>query len=287
MARIRSLRPTAWSDPRFVALSRGAQQTLLGIVLVCCDDAGRAPAHPRQVLGALYPTASTITEADVAAELDELAETSLLVRYAGTNGMPYVAVAEWGDRSSPWYQRVDHPSQSLHPEPPRGPREPRASYSANPHETLARPSRDAHPAGEDSNGSNGRHPSGAGDPREPLARPSATDVKGREMEEGEEPPEGVLPPSIPEERKGETLASSARVPREDADYRRRRKRAAEYAQAHPDELQDVERVVDLQLAREGQPARQLLGEELRRTMIVAELLRRANAAETAAAANPR
>jgi hypothetical protein len=261
MPRIRTIRPTVWTDPRFVELSRSARLTLVGIVSKVLDDHGRGSANPRVLRGEIYPCDDTVTVAEVGRELEDIFASGILRAYSA-NSQQYLHLPEWSDDSSPWCQKIDKPSKSILPPPP----------GSVPHET-----------------------SRTLDERSTKARRAVpTDGKGKEESGGDERGERESPGGThappPGEMRHESDSpnvrgaiddseQSAREAEEDA-HRRRRAQAATFAKEHPEVLEQVEAAVDRQL--EGRSGWRNI-EETRKALILGELLKRMKAHDSAGA----
>lgn len=112
MARIRSIKPTFWSDEKIGVLPREVRMTFLGLISALADDHGRLVGTARIVRGAVYPYDDDISIADVEGHLAQLAAAGRILRYQ-VNGSEYIAIQNWAR-----HQRVDRPSPSLLPPPP-------------------------------------------------------------------------------------------------------------------------------------------------------------------------
>jgi hypothetical protein len=112
MARIRSVKPTFWTDEKIGLLPRDVRLTFLGLISAMADDHGRLPGVARLVRGAVYPFDEDISTAEVERHLQKIADGKLITRYA-VNGGQYIHIRNWLR-----HQKVDRPSASLIPEPP-------------------------------------------------------------------------------------------------------------------------------------------------------------------------
>jgi len=113
MARIRSVKPTFWTDEKVGLLARDVRLTFLGLISAMADDHGRLSGVARIVRGAVYPFDEDISTAEVERHLVEIAAKRLITRYA-VNGGQYIHIRNWLR-----HQKVDKPSPSLIPEPPQ------------------------------------------------------------------------------------------------------------------------------------------------------------------------
>lgn len=113
MARIRSVKPTFWTDEKIGLLARDVRLTFLGLISAMADDHGRLPGVARLVRGAVYPFDEDISTVEVERHLADLDERHLIQRYQ-VNGGQYIHIRNWLR-----HQKVEKPSPSLIPEPPR------------------------------------------------------------------------------------------------------------------------------------------------------------------------
>lgn len=113
MARIRSVKPTFWTDEKIGMLARDVRLTFLGLISAMADDHGRLPGVARLVRGAVYPFDEDISTVEVERHLTDLADRHLITRYQ-VNGAQYIHIRNWLR-----HQKVEKPSKSLIPEPPR------------------------------------------------------------------------------------------------------------------------------------------------------------------------
>lgn len=112
MARIRSIKPTFWSDEKIGLLPREVRMTFLGLISALADDHGRLVGNARIVRGAVYPYDDDLSVADVEGHLAQLAAAGRIRRYR-VNGDEFIQIVHWAR-----HQRVDRPSASLLPPPP-------------------------------------------------------------------------------------------------------------------------------------------------------------------------
>jgi hypothetical protein len=111
VARIRTLKPTFWSDEKLGLISREARYTFIGLISAMADDHGRLSGNARIIRGAVYPFDDDVTAGDVAEHLTQLAAAGRIDRYS-VNGDDYIAITHWTR-----HQKVDKPSRSLIPSP--------------------------------------------------------------------------------------------------------------------------------------------------------------------------
>jgi hypothetical protein len=111
MARIRTLKPTFWTDDRVVNLSRDARLLLVGMISQA-DDAGRLPASPVSLIGALYPHDEDVTAAKITRWTNEIDHCGIAKLYR-IGKAQYAYFPKWKK-----HQRIDRPQKSSLPEPP-------------------------------------------------------------------------------------------------------------------------------------------------------------------------
>lgn len=110
MARIRSLKPSIWSDESFIDLSRDARLLCIGMISHSDDD-GRIVASGPALIGAIYPH-DDVTVRQVEKWRDEIAKTGLITVYTVGRGT-YAAFPGWRK-----HQRIQKRFPSVLPEPP-------------------------------------------------------------------------------------------------------------------------------------------------------------------------
>src|SRR5215472_9844738 len=116
LARIRSLKPEAFSSDSLAKVSVNAERTFYGMSTIA-DDRGRLPDKPAQINGDLWSMRGGHTVAELEGELEELAKADELVcRYTGCNGKRYLHLVTWD-----WHQKIDHPSKTRLPRCPHHP----------------------------------------------------------------------------------------------------------------------------------------------------------------------
>src|SRR5689334_7471693 len=112
MARIRSLKPTFWTDEKIGLLPRDVRLTFIGLISAMADDEGRMRGNPRIVRGAVYPFDDDMSPAVVEEHLAAIAGSGRIIRYS-VNGDDFIAIRHW------WtHQKIDKPQPSLLPPPP-------------------------------------------------------------------------------------------------------------------------------------------------------------------------
>lgn len=121
MSRIRSAKPSWWSDQLLVTLTRDERFTYKGLIEVCADDEGRFIADPRVVKGRVWPYDDDLTTEWVERVLATLSalgadehdgEYGRIMLYAH-KGARYGWVVRWAR-----HQRISHPTPSTLPPPP-------------------------------------------------------------------------------------------------------------------------------------------------------------------------
>lgn len=110
MARIRSLKPTIWTDSGFINLSRDARLLLIGMISHADDD-GRLVGSASALIGSVFPH-DDVTPKQVEKWRDEIAASGIAVVYTSGRGT-YVALPNWRK-----HQRIQKSMQSTLPEPP-------------------------------------------------------------------------------------------------------------------------------------------------------------------------
>lgn len=110
--RIRSLRPDILSDAHNAQLSDGAWRLLTGAKMLA-DDAGRAPASPAYLDGAIF-WAKPRGEPEVEQMLHELVAARQIALYA-VEGVRYLEIVGWQDRKHVNHQRIDKPGPTRFP----------------------------------------------------------------------------------------------------------------------------------------------------------------------------
>lgn len=84
MARIRTIKPTIWTDERFIELTVGARLLLIGMISHA-DDEGRLVASTSALIGAVYPH-DEISPKQVERWRDEIAAVGLAEVYQHGKG---------------------------------------------------------------------------------------------------------------------------------------------------------------------------------------------------------
>lgn len=99
MARMRTVKPEAFTSMSLSDVDRGVRWTFAGL-WTHCDDEGRAVWDPRLLKAALYPLDDSITPEIVKADMQALAEVGAVCFYE-VAGRKYVHVPSWPDHQHP------------------------------------------------------------------------------------------------------------------------------------------------------------------------------------------
>jgi hypothetical protein len=111
MARIRTIKPEFWGDPKTARVSRDARLLFIGL-LNESDDEGRQLGSPRKIAGEVFPNDEDVTLKLIGRWLDELEKVGFVRRYV-VDEIPYLQIVGFTA-----HQKVSHPSPSrLPPEP--------------------------------------------------------------------------------------------------------------------------------------------------------------------------
>lgn len=117
MARIRTIKPSFWSDGNVSRMSRETRLLVIGLISMA-DDAGRFPASQSAILGHVYPYDNVSPR-----QLDKwLSDATAL--HNGSE-LPTVALYEIDGRRYGFFpkwrkhQRINRPQPSTLPEPPQ------------------------------------------------------------------------------------------------------------------------------------------------------------------------
>jgi len=107
MARIRSIKPTIWTDARFISLSREARLLCIGMISFA-DDEGRLLASAAKLNGEVFP-ADDLKSAIVLRWRDEVARSGIISVYKA-GGVEYAEFPNWKK-----HQRISKPQDSILP----------------------------------------------------------------------------------------------------------------------------------------------------------------------------
>jgi hypothetical protein len=111
MARIRTIKPSFWSDPGVVRLSRDARLLMVGLVSFA-DDEGRFVGSPAAIIGYVYPHDDDVTPLKLKRWLSEIEKQCHLILYQ-VDGLSYGALDKYHK-----HQVISHPQKSTLPPPP-------------------------------------------------------------------------------------------------------------------------------------------------------------------------
>lgn len=109
MARIRTVKPSFWSDPGVSALRRDARLMLVGLIS-SADDEGRFIASATAIGGYVFPH-DDLPAKTVRQWRDEIAKTGVIVLYS-VDGLEYGWFPNWKK-----HQRISKPQPSIIPGP--------------------------------------------------------------------------------------------------------------------------------------------------------------------------
>ncbi|WP_432144287.1 hypothetical protein [Streptomyces sp. bgisy084] len=109
MARIRTIKPEAFTSESLAEVSVHAERTFFGL-LTQADDHGRFRDNPAIVAGLLWPLRAEHTPVHVEDDLQQLADAGLICRYTGCDGRRYLHIVTWFD-----HQKIDKRSQTRIP----------------------------------------------------------------------------------------------------------------------------------------------------------------------------
>jgi hypothetical protein len=116
LARIRSLKPEAFTSESLAKVGVSAERTFFGLTTIV-DDRGRIADKPAQLNGDLWSMRGGHTATELDDELEQLIKADGLVcRYVGCNGKRYLHLVTWD-----WHQKIDHPSKVRTPRCPHHP----------------------------------------------------------------------------------------------------------------------------------------------------------------------
>ncbi|MGV9318230.1 hypothetical protein [Streptomyces sp. NPDC003660] len=113
MARIRTIKPEAFTSESLAEVTVEAERTFFGL-LTQADDHGRHRDNAAIIAGLLWPLRAEHTSVHVEDDLHQLANAGLICRYTGCDGRRYLHIVTWSD-----HQKIDRPSQSRLPSCPQ------------------------------------------------------------------------------------------------------------------------------------------------------------------------
>lgn len=112
MARIRTIKPSLWSDDSFADLSRDARLLVIGLISMA-DDSGRFVASAAAVAGYVYPH-DELAPATVKKWLSEIEKKAPnMVLFYDIDGRRYGWFVKYAD-----HQKISHSQRSALPPPP-------------------------------------------------------------------------------------------------------------------------------------------------------------------------
>ncbi|MBZ6083604.1 hypothetical protein KVH15_21600 [Streptomyces olivaceus] len=112
MARIRTVKPEAFTSESLAEVTVAAERTFFGL-LTQADDHGRHRDNAAIIAGLLWPLRAEHTSVHVEDDLHQLANAGLICRYTGCDGRLYLHIVTWSE-----HQKIDKPSQSRLPSCP-------------------------------------------------------------------------------------------------------------------------------------------------------------------------
>jgi hypothetical protein len=110
MARIRTIKPSFWSDEAVADLSMNARLLLVGLISFA-DDEGRFLASISAVSGYVFPH-DDVSPTKLRKWMDEI-ENAGIVRFYSVSRREYGAFPNWSK-----HQRINRPQKSALPQPP-------------------------------------------------------------------------------------------------------------------------------------------------------------------------
>lgn len=110
MPRIRTIKPSFWSDDDVAGLSRDARLLLVGLISYA-DDEGRFLASTAALGGYIFPH-DDLPPSKLRRWLDEI-EDAGIVRFYSVNRREYGCLPKWQK-----HQKINRPAPSTLPEPP-------------------------------------------------------------------------------------------------------------------------------------------------------------------------
>lgn len=110
MARIRTIKPSFWSDPKVAGLSRDARLMLVGLIS-SADDSGRFLASSSAVVGYVFPH-DNIQPKDIKKWKDEISGSGI-VEFYRVGGLEFGHFPNWLK-----HQKINRPQRSQLPSPP-------------------------------------------------------------------------------------------------------------------------------------------------------------------------
>lgn len=114
ISRIRSVRPKFFQEEDFLLLPLPVRMTFLGLMMFA-DDFGNESCNPALLKSALWPLEESVTGESIEEHLVCLEDAGYLRLYT-VGSRTYYAILDWLG-----WQRVDKPTESKVPKPPREP----------------------------------------------------------------------------------------------------------------------------------------------------------------------
>lgn len=136
MARIRTIKPDAFTSDTLSEVSRGTRWTFAGL-WTYADDAGRARDDARLVKAALYPLDDDMTLEVVVDDLEQLHQVGAICRYE-VDGKRFLHMPRWSE-----HQRINRPTASKLPPCPEH-EQGENGHVVSPHDTLTEDSLRTH-----------------------------------------------------------------------------------------------------------------------------------------------
>lgn len=106
VARIRTIKPEAFTSESLAEVNLAAERTFFGL-LTQADDHGRFRDNAAIIAGLLWPLRAEHTAVHVEEDLHQLADAGLICRYTGCDGRRYLHIVTWHA-----HQKIDKASQS-------------------------------------------------------------------------------------------------------------------------------------------------------------------------------
>lgn len=110
MPRIRSLKPSFWTDARVCTLTRDQRLLLVGLISLA-DDEGRFVASPAAVAGYVFPQ-DQLPLRTVGRWIEVIGKSEIVDIYQ-LDGMTYGQFRNWSK-----HQRINRSTPSVYPPPP-------------------------------------------------------------------------------------------------------------------------------------------------------------------------
>ncbi|MEV7088005.1 hypothetical protein AB0O07_19290 [Streptomyces sp. NPDC093085] len=196
MARIRTIKPEAFTSESLAEVTVEAERTFFGL-LTQSDDHGRHRDNAAIIAGLLWPLRAEHTSVHVEDDLQQLANAGLVCRYTGCDGRRYLHIVTWSE-----HQKIDKPSQSRLPACP----EHHAAFRCGPCKGICTNRTEAAPAPHRGSAE------GASNPPRALGRPappSPTAAEARDEAPTVQQDSLVVPAAIADVRGVKTTGQAA------------------------------------------------------------------------------